>query len=335
MTDETRRERILITGATGFLGGALCSALFKAGRTIVATGRDAVNLAALSSNNFDTIALDLAEPFSAKTALALQGITSIVHCAALSSPWGRRADFDRANVTATANLVVLAKQIGVSRFVLISSPTVYFQFADQLNVNEQTVLPSPVNDYARTKREAELAVLATPEIGPIVLRPRGIYGEGDTSLLPRLVRAARAGPLPLFRDGVAQTDITHVQDVVSAIIAALDAPEAVNGEIFNISSGEPLALYTIVERACAFAGLVPRWQRMPVRPALMAARVLETACRFMPGYPEPRVTAYGLGILAYSQTLDITKAAQMLNWKPRINFDKGIASTFVARSNST
>ena len=335
MTDETRRERILITGATGFLGGALCSALFKARRTIMATGRDAVNLAALSSNNFDTVALDLAEPFSAETLLNLQGVTSIVHCAALSSPWGRPADFDRANVMATTNLIALAKQIGVSRFVQISSPTVYFQFADQINVSEQMALPSPVNDYARTKREAELAVLATPEIGPIVLRPRGIYGEGDTSLLPRLVRAARAGPLPLFRDGVAQTDITHVEDVVSAIIAALDAPAAVNGEIFNISSGEPLALYTIVERACAFAGVVPRWQTMPVRPALMAARVLETACRFMPRYPEPRVTAYSLGILAYSQTLDISKAAQMLKWQPRINFDKGIASTFVARSNST
>jgi nucleoside-diphosphate-sugar epimerase len=335
MTDETRNERILITGATGFLGAALCNALFKAGRTIVASGRDAVNLAALSSNNFDTVAFDLAEPFSTETTTALQGITGIVHCAALTSPWGRRADFDRANVTATANLIALAKQIGVSRFVQISSPTVYFQFADQINVSEQMALPSPVNDYARTKREAELAVLATPKIGPIVLRPRGIYGEGDTSLLPRLVRAARAGPLPLFRDGVAQTDITHVEDVVSAIIAALYAPPTVNGEIFNISSGEPLALCAIVERACAFAGVVPRWQTMPVRPALMAARVLETACRFMPGYPEPRVTAYSLGILAYSQTLDITKAAQKLSWQPRINFDKGLARTFVARSNST
>jgi nucleoside-diphosphate-sugar epimerase len=335
MTDETRHERILITGATGFLGGALCSALFKAGRTIVATGRDAVSLAALSSNNFDTIALDLAEPFSAETLLTSQGVTTIVHCAALSSPWGRRADFDRANVIATTNLVSVAKQIGVSRFVLISSPTVYFQFEDQLNINEQATLPSPVNDYARTKREAELAVLAAPEIGPIILRPRGIYGEGDTSLLPRLVRVARAGPLPLFRGGVAQTDITHVEDVVSAIIAALDAPAALNGEIFNISSGEPLPLSAIVERACASAGVVPRWQAMPVQPALIAARFLETVCRFMPGYPEPRVTTYSLGILAYSQTLDITKAAQMLNWKPRVNFDKGIARTFVARSNST
>ncbi len=335
MTDETKHERILVTGATGFLGAAVCSALFNAGRTIVANGRDAVNLAALSSNNFDTVAFDLAEPFSAETTTALQGITGIVHCAALTSPWGRRADFDRANVTATANLIALAKQIGVSRFVQISSPTVYFQFADQIYISEQMALPSPVNDYARTKREAELAVLAVSEIGPIILRPRGIYGEGDTSLLPRLVRAARAGPLPLFRDGVAQTDITHVEDVVSAIIAALDAAAGVNGEIFNISSGEPLALCAIVERACAFAGVVLRWQTIPVRPALVAARVLETACRLMPGYPEPRVTAYSLGILAYSQTLDISKAAQMLNWKPRVNFDKGIARTFVARSNST
>jgi nucleoside-diphosphate-sugar epimerase len=334
MADETRHERILITGATGFLGGALCSALFKAGRTIVATGRDAVNLAALSSNSFETVALDLTGTFSIETAPALGGVTSIVHCAALSSPWGRRADFDRANAIATANLVAYAKAIGVSRFVQISSPTVYFQYADQLNVNEQMVLPSPVNDYARTKREAELAVLAVPEIGPIILRPRGIYGEGDTSLLPRLVRAARAGPLPLFRDGVARTDITHVEDVVSAIIAALNAPATLNGETFNISSGEPLPLSSIVERACAIAGLVPRWQTMPVRPALMAARVLETACRFMPGYPEPRVTAYSLGILAYSQTLDITKAARLLTWQPQINFDKGFARTFVARTNT-
>jgi len=128
---------------------------------------------------------------------------------------------------------------------------VYFAYRDQLGVSEDAGLPRPVNHYARTKRQAEEIVLAAPEVGPVVLRPRGIYGAGDRKLLPRLLQVARQRPLPLFRDGKARIDLTYVDDVVDAVLAALSAGSAAEGQIFNISGGEVVPVRDIAEAACA------------------------------------------------------------------------------------
>ncbi|TIW38369.1 MAG: NAD-dependent epimerase/dehydratase family protein, partial [Mesorhizobium sp.] len=132
-------------------------------------------------------------------------------------------DFEAANVAAMRNILDFATRQGISRFVHISSPSVCFAFRDQLDLAEDAALPDPVNHYARTKREAERLVLAAPAIHPVVLRPRGIYGAGDRALLPRLIKAAKNRPLPIFRDGRARIDLTHVDDVVDAVMVALAA----------------------------------------------------------------------------------------------------------------
>ena len=131
--------------------------------------------------------------------------------------------------------------------------------------------PPPVNHYARTKRQAEEIVLAAPDIDPVVLRPRGLYGAGDRTLLPRLLQMARQRPLPLFRDGKARIDLTYIEDVVDAVLAALSAGSAAEGQIFNISGGEVVPVRRIAEAACARAGVQPRWRKMPLLPAMLAA----------------------------------------------------------------
>lgn len=321
-------ERILVTGATGFLGGAVVRALRRAGADVVATGRDPTKCADLARQGIATLCRDLAEPFDERETAALRDVRAVVHCAALSAPFGRPAAFERANVHATAHLVDLATRLGVRRFVHVSTPAVYFRFRDQIGLAETTPLPEPVNDYARTKRAAEAIVTARPEIGPVVLRPRGIYGAGDTALLPRLTRAVAAGPLPLFRDGTAATDITHVDDVVAAVLAALTAPNEVQGEIFNVSGGVGLPIRRIVETVCDRLSLTPRWRALPIGLVRPVVATIERAAKLLPGTPEPRVTVYGLGIFAHTQTLDISKAERLLGWTPRVSFEDGLARTF-------
>ena len=320
--------RILVTGATGFLGGSVVRALGRAGADVVAAGRDPVKCAELARLGVTTLCRDLADPFDDAEMAALRDVRSIVHCAALSAPFGRRADFDRANIRATAHLVDLAARLGVRRFVHVSTPAVYFRFRDQIDLVETTPLPPPINDYARTKRMGEAIVTACAEIGPIVLRPRGIYGAGDTALLPRLARAVASGPLPLFRGGTAATDITHVDDVVAAVLAALAAPRTVEGEIFNVSGGVGLPIRHIVGAVCDRLALVPRWRAVPLALARPVVAMIERAAKIWPGAPEPRVTVYGLGIFAHTQTLNIAKAAGLLGWAPRISFEEGLARTF-------
>ena len=320
--------RILVTGATGFLGGHLVRRLLNRGDTVIAVGRNADRLETLAQAGADTIAHDISVAPLPPTGR----VDACVHAAALSSPWGPEQAFQLANVDGTRHVLASARASGSRRFVHISTPSVYFRFTDQLDVREDLPLGEPVNSYARTKRQAERLVLAETTLDPILLRPRGLYGAGDTALLPRLLKAAASRALPLLRDGAAVTDLTHVDDVVSAVEAALDLPPMPNAgperRVFNISGGQPLAIREIVEAAAVRTGLSIRWRPLPVSLALGAARVSETICRLLPNRPEPPVTAYGIGIFAFSQTLDLSAARDTLGWSPRIDFQTGLERTF-------
>lgn len=319
--------RYLVTGATGFLGGELVRRLHDDGCDVLATGRDAGKLAALPVPDRNRLALDLSRIAPADLTGSLAGVTHIVHCAALSSPWGRRSDFELANIVATEKIIALATMLQVRHLVHVSTPAVYFRFRDQLNIAEDAALPRPVNEYARSKAIADSRVIESG-LPYTIIRPRGIYGAGDTALLPRLIRAAKAGPLPRFRGGKAVTDITHVTDVVEAILCAMHRPSQALGRIFNISGGQALPIRQIVERSAAASDIIPRWRNLPVGPALAAVRLAECAARLHPARPEPRVTAYGLGIFAFSQTLDLSSARQHLEWQPKISFEEGLSRTF-------
>ncbi|MFN7180006.1 NAD-dependent epimerase/dehydratase family protein [Hyphomonas sp.] len=316
---------IAITGATGFLGGVLARRLLALGQPVIAMGRDREKLAALEKLGARVLPCDLS--LGAPPADGLEA-DALVHSAALSSAWGRTGDFRAANVTGTQSAVVLARSIGARRLVHISTPSLYFRFRDQPRVREDAALPAPVNAYAATKREAEQLALTASDLDPVILRPRGIYGAGDTALLPRLLRAARSGPLPLVRDGAAETDLTHVDDVAAAILAALAAPPAPASRIFNISGGEPLPIRRIAEAAAARAGASVRWRSIPEVALLAAARTLELAACLHPARPEPRITAYSAGLFAFTQTLDLSAARAHLGWTPQISFGEGLARTF-------
>lgn len=322
--------RVLVTGATGFLGRALCGFLRDQGLDIVATGRSARRCAILRDQGFEVHRADLTSPLGHAQ---FGPFDAIVHTAALSAPSGGLSAFQSANVVATRNVVALAQQGQVRRFVNISSPSVYFALRDQLDVRETCPLPVPFNNYARTKAEAEQIVLAASAIGPISLRPRGIYGPGDTALLPRLLKAAQSRPLPLFRDGRACIDLTHISDVCRAVLAALTAGTKAERQVFNISGGEALPTKQIIELVCQRAGIQPRWRPMPLRPALAAAGVFERVNALWPGADEPKVTRYALALLAFEQSLNIEKAAGILKWRPGIRFHDGLESVFgVGRS---
>lgn len=302
-------------------------ALLGRGTEVVASGRD-VSKAPPATEGLTFIAADLSNRADTERLQKATGsIDAVVHAAALSAPWGAYAAFHSANVTATQHMLEFARESGACRFVHISTPGVYFHFRDQLDVRETRPLPEPVNFYAKTKRRAEELVLNADALDAFILRPRGLYGAGDTALLPRLIRAARRRPLPLLRNGQAVTDLTHVTDAAQAILAALDAPQSARG-IYNISGGVPLRLKDVIDRACKRSAVTARWRRTSTTAALAAARAMEWACACLPSKPEPPITAYGVGVLAFSQTLNIDSARHVLGWTPSIDFDEGLDLTF-------
>ena len=320
------KGRVLVTGATGFLGKAV---LRRLGNSGIGQGRNPNSCATLSAEGMNVVQWTLPGP--APDCSELKHVEAVVHCAGLSSPFGRDDAFHAANVLGTKSVLDFARSRAVKSFVFVSSPSIYFALKDQLDVSEDMPLPRPFTSYAKSKIAAEKMVSASPELGPIILRPRGIYGPGDSALLPRVLKAARSRPLPRFRHGRARIDLTFVDDVVEAVMRALDTSHGLQGQAFNISGGEVVPIAHIVEDVCERAGIVPRWRTMPLAPALLAARMAETIALMRREPREPVVTRYGLGLFAFEQSLDISRAKDVLGWAPQVRFADGLERVFAAR----
>lgn len=322
-----KRKKVLVTGATGFLGGALVRFLSEKGVGVIAHGRNPLSCDNLRANGYSTLEWDLRDPLRDRDRSMLKDVVTIIHAAALSSPFGSKNDFESVNLLGTNVVLNLAKELGVQRFLFISSPSVHFALKDQLNVSEKDPLPRPFNHYAWSKAEAEKLVLGCSNIGPVILRPRGLYGPGDTTLLPRLLTAAKARALPCFRSGIAKIDLTFIDDAIDAICAALAANSSIHKRTYNISGGQALPVREIVERCCAKANIPVRWRTMRLLPALAVAYASEQLS-LLQTEKEPEFTRYGLALFAYKQSLNIQAAQSDLGWSPKISFDEGLERTF-------
>jgi nucleoside-diphosphate-sugar epimerase len=319
---------VLVTGATGFLGGALARRLTGMGVRVLAQGRNDARLAQLQGAGCQVVKWSLEEPLTPAQRADLPEIKAVIHAAALSAPFGPKQKFSDANITGTNAVLKLAKQHGAHRFIMISSPSVYFTLKDQLLVHENAELPRPFNHYAWSKVEAEKLVTSSDIPSRLILRPRGIYGPGETTLLPRILQAAQTRPLPVFRDGRAQIDLTYVDDAVEAIVAALTCNPGVKEGVFNVSGGEVVSIRNLVELSCKRAGVPVRWRPMRLRPALAVASIAERLANLNPNAKEPAFTRYGLALFAFQQSLDISRIKQEFSWFPKVTFAEGLDRTF-------
>ncbi|WP_292027391.1 NAD-dependent epimerase/dehydratase family protein [Brevundimonas sp. UBA2416] len=309
-------RRALVTGATGGLGLTLTQALLDDGYTVRAAGRSPVAIKRLRDMGAEAIAGDL---FELGPDALCRGIDVVFHAAALSSPWGPDADFQRANVDLTRDLLDAAERSGVGSFVFVSSPSVYARWADQSGLTEDTSWPDrPLNAYSRTKGEAERLVLAAdaPGFRTVAIRPRAIIGPDDAVLLPRILRLVKRGRFPLFRDGRALVEMTDVRDAARAIRLADLHREAAGGQAINITGGQALPVRDLIDRLARALDVEVRIIPVPLALGQVLSVGADALCRILPGQPEPVLTPYTLSTLAWSQTFDLGKARRLLSYEP-------------------
>lgn len=313
--------RMIVTGATGFLGFQLCQYLLMRGYKVLGLGRNQTAGSALKEIGAEFELIDLSTKARIENWAQAD---AMVHCAGLSSIWGPDKDFELANITGTANSLMIAKKLNVKDYVFISTPSLYLGFRDRKPISETDPLPPPINAYARTKLAAESLVQQHSDFKTITLRPRGIYGPGDVNLMPRYIRAIKEGPMPLLRGGRTKLDLTFIDDACQAIALALSAPQSLHGRIYNITSGQPLPIRTILEQVAEAAHLKLRWRPLPVWLALTVADLSEWRAGLQKDKPEPRLTRYAISLLGVEQTLDITRAKHELGFAPQFRIEDGL-----------
>jgi 2-alkyl-3-oxoalkanoate reductase len=323
---------ILLTGATGFLGGVLARRLLQHSVPVRVLVRAPERAAPLRALGAEQCIGDVRDP--AAVLAAASGATHVVHCAALSAPWGRRSDFVDVNVGGTTNVVAACLAQRVRRLVHVSSPSVTFDGSDQCDLTEAAPYPARfVSTYSWTKKLAEDVVrdAAREGLDATILRPKAIFGPGDTTLVPRLLTAARQGRLRQIGDGANRVDLTYVDNVAAAIERALDAPAAA-GRTYTVTNGEHPALWEVLRLLLDGCDTGPSparaLPRVSVRGALAAAALMEARARLLGG--EPALTRYAVLILARTQTYDIAAARRDLGYAPEVSLAEGIERTIAA-----
>lgn len=297
------------------------------GFDVVFSGRDiarAREITALAPREVQFVHIQHGSPEAAnEMRSATQHCDAIIHCAALSAPWGPRPDFERANIKSTREVLASCRENDIEKLVHISTPGIYFNFSDRLNIREDAMLPRPANDYVDTKRWAEQLVQTDSPRHTVILRPRAIFGPWDTTLMPRLVRAIHRGPIPLLRGGRALLDLTYVDNAVDAVWLALTQKTPEKPVIYNVCNEEPIAVEDLLRQVSFACGLPLKLRAMPYPVVDVVARLAECRARMFGGR-EPVLTRYTAGLLAFSQTLCLDAIRRDLGFSPRVSLSEGI-----------
>ncbi len=310
------RLKVIITGATGFVGHRLCGSLRQNGAHVVAAVRTNISpdvlpgVKQIVAGNIDS---------NTNWQEALAGVDCVVHLAARVHVMREKsadpqAAFHNVNVTGTLNLAKQAQAAGVKRFVYLSSIKVNGEKTGEAPFSA-TDTPCPEDDYARSKYEAErglLAMAAKCGLEVVVIRPPLVYGPGVKANFLNMMQIVEKGiPLPFGAIHNKRT-LVALDNLVELIITCIDHPAAAN-QVFLAGDDEDLSTPDLLRRLAAAMGRPARL--LPVPPVL-----LKFVLRML-GKGDMAQRLFG------SLWIDIGKAKDVLGWQPPVGVDEGLKKT--------
>nr|MDP2190435.1 SDR family oxidoreductase [Rhodoferax sp.] len=304
--------RVLVTGASGFVGRPLCAALFKRGHEVVAVMRS-VDAALHGFSPAVVGAIDQGTNWAA----ALDKVTVVIHLAARvhvmhDTAVDPLAAFRAVNVQGTLNLARQAAAAGVKRFVFVSSVKVNGEYTQLGRAFTEADAPDPQDAYGLSKHEAEQGlreIAAETGMEVVIIRPPLVYGPGVKANFATLMRAVQRGwPLPL---GAVhnQRSLVALDNLVDFIVTCLSHPQAAN-QTFLVSDGHDLSTAELVRGLARAAGVPARLLPVPVWALQAGAALLGK------GDAVQR--------LCGNLQVDISKARSLLGWTPPISVEEGL-----------
>jgi nucleoside-diphosphate-sugar epimerase len=313
-----------VTGGSGFIGGALIERLRSEGWDVRALARSDEAAAKVRERGAVPAAGDLGD--EAMLRAAAEGAEVAFHAAAKVEDWGDPAEFERINVRGTANVIEACRQAGVRRLVHVGTEAALMGGQPLINVDESAPLrpDSPVL-YSSSKAKAERLVRDANGNGleTVVVRPRFVWGRGDTTLLPAIVELVRSGRFRWIGGGRQLTATTHIDNTVEGLwLAATKAPA---GGVYFVTDGEPVVWREFLSRLIETQGVAPPTGTIPAGVAGVAAGGIERLWRLLRRPGPPPLTRFSVWVSSQECTLDIGRAKRELGYEPVKSREQGLA----------
>ena len=302
-----------VTGGSGFIGGRLIERLVRDGWEVRGLARSDAAAQKVGARGAAPVRGDIAAPFSCA------GADVLFHAAAKVEEWGDMAEFERLNVGGTRHAARAARESG-AKLVHVGTESALMSGRPLHEVDESRPLavdsPAP---YARTKARAEEVVLAA---GGISLRPRLVWGRGDTTLLPEMLAAMRSGKWAWIGGGRQLTATTHVDNTVEGLVLA--AERGAPGRAYFVTDGEPVEFRAFITELARTQGVEPPGRSVPAGVARAVMEAGEALWRLpLPGRPPLTRTAFWLA--SHECTIDDSRARTELGYVPVVSRAEGLA----------
>ena len=323
--------KAFVTGGSGFIGGALIRRLRAEGVDVRALARSEGSAAKVAGAGAEPARGDLDDVDA--MAAGAEGCELAFHAAAALGEWGRREDFERGNVQGTRNALEAARRAGVRRFVHVGTEAALMAGEPLVDVDETTPLrPDSKALYPATKAQAEMAVREAngDDLETVVVRPRLVWGVGDTTILPGIAGAVRAGRFRWIDGGRHLTATTHVDNTVEGLW--LGATKAPAGGVYFITDGDPVVFKDFVGTMLATQGVRVPDKTIPLGLAKAAASVAEATWRALKRPGRPPLTRFAVWASGMECTIDISRARRDLGYAPVKDRDTGLAEMRQARA---
>lgn len=318
--------RVLVTGATGMLGGGVARALAERGDQVTVLQRHPAGL------GLPEVLTDISDADAVLA--AVDGHEAVIHLAAKVNVVGPDAEYQRVNVEGTQAVVNACMTAGVRRLVFVSSPSVAHSGSSLIGRATDPADPLAAHGpYARSKARAEQIALGADhgQLAVIAVRPHLVWGPGDKQLVARVVNRARHGRLVLIGSGAALIDSTYVANAVEALLAALDRCVEARGQALVVTNGEPRPVAELLAAICRAAGAPEPTRHVPVRLARAGGTMVESvwtlteSLRRERSIDDPPLTRFLVDQMSTAHWFDQRLARQVLQWEPRVSLDEGFA----------